>query len=68
MSLSRELLEGETATVLPSRETLSRFTLTNEFVFVWAPSTAIVVINHASDNNVTAIAGSSISIVQTASS
>jgi hypothetical protein len=66
MSLSDDVLEGETGTVLPSRDTLSRFTITNEFAFVWAPSTAVVVLNHANYDNVTAIAGASISIVQTA--
>jgi hypothetical protein len=67
MSLSQDVLDGEMGTVLPSRETLSRFTITNEIAFVWAPSTAVVVINNANNDNVTAIAGSSISIVQTAS-
>jgi hypothetical protein len=66
MSLSQDVLDGETGTVLPPRDTLSRFTITNQFAFVWAPSSAVVVINHSSYNNVTAIAGASISIVQTA--
>jgi hypothetical protein len=66
MSLSQDMLEAETGSVLPSRDTLSRFTFTNQFAFVWAPSTAIVVINHGNFNNATAIAGASVSIVQTA--
>ena len=66
MSLSKDLLEAETGTVLPSRDTLSRFTITNQFAFVWAPSTAVVVINHGSFNNATAIAGASVSIFQMA--
>ncbi len=66
MSLSQEQLEAETGIVLPSRDTLSRFTITNQFAFVWAPSTAVVVINHGNFNNATAIAGASVSIVQTA--
>jgi hypothetical protein len=67
MSLSKDLLEAETGTVLPSRDTLSRFTITNQFAFVWAPSTAVVVINHSNYSNAVAVAGASISIVQTAS-
>jgi hypothetical protein len=66
MSISQDLLEAETGTVLPSRDTLSRFTFTNQFAFVWAPSTSVVVISHGSFNNATALAGSSISIVQVA--
>ncbi len=64
MSLSQDQLEAETGTVLPSRDTLSRFTFINQSAFVWAPSTAVVVINHGSYNNAAAFAGSSISIVQ----
>ena len=64
MSLSQDQLEAEAGTVLPSRDTLSRFTFTNQIAFVWAPSTAVVVINHGSFNNATAIAGASVSIVQ----
>ncbi len=66
MSLSQDLLEAEAGTVLPSRDTLSRFTFTNQFAFVWAPSTSVVVISHGSFNNATVFAGSSISIVQVA--
>jgi hypothetical protein len=66
MSLSLDQLEAETGTVLPSRDTLSRFTFINQSVFVWAPSTSVVVISHGSNNTATAFAGSSISIVQVA--
>ena len=64
MSLSQDQLEAETGTVLPSRDTLARFTFINQSAFVWAPSSSVVVINHGSYNNVTAFAGANISIVQ----
>ena len=41
MSLSQDQLEAEAGTVLPSRDTLSRFTFTNQIAFVWAPSTRL---------------------------
>jgi hypothetical protein len=64
MSLSQDQLEAETGTVLPSRDTLSRFTFINQSAFVWAPSSSVVIINHGNYNNVTALAGANISIVQ----
>jgi hypothetical protein len=55
-------LDAEVGTVLPSRHTMARFVFLNAFVY--APSTATIVLNHSNFNQGVAIAGASISITQ----
>jgi hypothetical protein len=66
MNNSENLLAAETGTVLPPRDTLFAFAFTHLYASVYAPVTAVVVINHGDFNNVVAMAGSSVSIVQIA--
>lgn len=61
--MNPELLEAQSARVLPSRDTMSVVFL-NAFVF--APSRSVIILNNVNHSNAVSIAGASISITQVA--